>query len=50
MPFYPAATADSSADEVAAQKTKEEIDALQEEQLNALRVLYAAQHAVKVCA
>ena len=34
--------------EVAApQKTKEELEAQQEEQLNALRVLYAAQHAVK---
>ena len=33
--------------EVAPQKTKEELEAQQEEQLNALRVLYAAQHAVK---
>jgi hypothetical protein len=48
----PAAAAEQAADEnpgleIAPQKTKEELEAQQEEQLNALRVLYAAQHAVK---
>ena len=47
LPPASAAEGEAAVEEAKPAKTKEQLEAEQEEQLNALRVLYAAQHAVK---